>query len=309
MIELIKAGADPLEANSFGVMPLHIAMAGGSAEDVKNMLDAIKNRSPDKLQAAFEARDTSNKWTPLHFAILRGDASDAKALLDVLKENAPEQLVEFLDGMSGDKPRLEGFKTQRPNIADDLQVAYDEAKTKLTPPPPAAAPALAPRVYNDAKTAELQVLMNDPSANLEAMAQLIQDGADPNVKAEFGQTPLHFAARDPEALQIMVNVFGDDKEALKAALTKPDNLGQTPLHFAAGDPEALQIMVDVFGDDKEALKANLIDQRGGVFAPLHFATGDPICLQILNNVFKEDKKFLEKIKAFAELSPDDYVFL
>jgi ankyrin repeat protein len=219
--DLIRAGADPTTKNARGYMPLHVVMYQGSAEDVKNMLEAIKSKNSDKLQAALDARANlgSGTATPLHFAFAETPET-TKAMLNVFKDSIPKQLVGFLDGVSGGQTRLEVFKNQCSEIADDIQTAYNEAKAKSPPKPapaaaapPPATPQPAPAPAAAAKpaapqpaatgtgaataaagisakpmtpaeaTAQLQALVNDfKMEDFPKMVELIRAGADPTVE-------------------------------------------------------------------------------------------------------------------------------
>ena len=62
--------------------------------------------------------------------------------------------------------------------------------------------------------------------NVEWVRQLIEDGANPNIKDRYGETPLHISARSGHAKIIEILIAGG------ADVKAKDDFGQTPLHFA-----------------------------------------------------------------------------
>lgn len=67
----------------------------------------------------------------------------------------------------------------------------------------------------------------------EACQFLLQRGADVNARNQRGQTPLHRALIDPELVWLLINCGADPNDA--------DDRGRTPLHWAAIDDEAVSV--------------------------------------------------------------------
>jgi cytohesin len=104
---------------------------------------------------------------------------------------------------------------------------------------------------------------------LEAVASLLERGADPDARvepthpaqADGGATPLHLAARDgrEKILQLLLD-HG-------AAPTATDHRGTTPLHRAVAHPTVAQVLLTAGADPTAA------DRRGRT--PLHWAAVEP----------------------------------
>lgn len=100
-----------------------------------------------------------------------------------------------------------------------------------------------------------------PTAPPEAVRTEVEQGADLTAWGEFGQTPLHFAARfntNPEVIRVLVE-HG-------AEVSSSTGDGWTPLHLAAEhntNPEVIRLLVELGAD------VNEIDIQG--FTPLHNA--------------------------------------
>ena len=84
------------------------------------------------------------------------------------------------------------------------------------------------------------------SIDLAQLERELYCGADPNVKMDYGFTPLHLTAvsnEDPAVVQSLIDA-GADTEA-------KDNAGATPLHRAVGEsrtPAVVQVLLDAGAD-------------------------------------------------------------
>lgn len=98
----------------------------------------------------------------------------------------------------------------------------------------------------------------------DVVKALIRNGADVNIKSEFGWTPLHAATSTFEKVGVTIIkllIFNG------ADMNAKDYLGHAPLHYAVldGDVELIQFLVSNGAD------VNTEDEFGGT--PLDFAKG------------------------------------
>jgi ankyrin repeat protein len=106
---------------------------------------------------------------------------------------------------------------------------------------------------------------------------LLQDGADPNVKDDDGQTPLHISG--PEIAQLLIK-YGADVNAR-------DRLGRTPLHYAK-NPDLARLLLEA------GANPDTCDVDGNT--PLHTAPeAAEILLQYGANPNAKNKKGLPPI--------------
>ncbi len=98
-------------------------------------------------------------------------------------------------------------------------------------------------------------------ATVEDVQECIAEGANSNAKAEYGITPLDFAANqstDPSVIFVLLDAGADPNAR--------DELGFTPLHWAAlnnANPEVIVVLLDA------GAGPNAQDESG--YTPLHSA--------------------------------------
>ncbi|MXW12137.1 MAG: hypothetical protein F4Z73_04565 [Synechococcus sp. SB0668_bin_13] len=81
------------------------------------------------------------------------------------------------------------------------------------------------------------------SASPDDLEQCLSEGADPNVRIEDGETPLHVVGTR-EGVELLLDAGADPNAR--------DETGQTPLHAAARDsectPEEVELLFDAGAD-------------------------------------------------------------
>ncbi len=89
-----------------------------------------------------------------------------------------------------------------------------------------------------------------PTATVETVQQLIQNGADVNGRDSAGKTPLHWAGGADPAVIVALLQAGADVNAV-------DSLNRAPIHFvtATGSAESITILLNA-GADVNARTAN-----------------------------------------------------
>ena len=247
---LIKNGASCNERNKEGITPLAIAVEGANAEQIKYFaanyadINARDNNGRTPLTRAFEhegilqllvnsdnanMRDSEGN-TPLHIALLnKASIADIEYLLSIgADENARNQNGDSVLYMAIQKENKEAVKLLLDRGADvfatnskndsPLKLAFKSGGEKQQ------------WILTSAVITSRDGNKNTPlhyAASWElpdAVAALIERGADVNAANSSGETPIFYAIQtdDPLIVYAMIDA--------KANVNAHDNLGNTPLH-------------------------------------------------------------------------------
>ena len=89
--------------------------------------------------------------------------------------------------------------------------------------------------------------------DINAVKEFLANGTNVSEKDEYGNTPLHFAARFSN--DEMVNLLISKSADVNTAITSGPSMGQTPLEWAEDNPEIFYLLRKHGGKTGEELKA------------------------------------------------------
>ncbi|XP_014238062.2 ankyrin-1-like [Trichogramma pretiosum] len=239
---LLKNGANPNLANEYGSTPLHVICSRESDDDLVELFFQMCDDSNHSLQVdAREKRDL----TPLHVAVYKSNEKAAKFLLqrganpNLAAEDGSTPL-HVICSRECDDDLAEQFFQMCDDCNHSLQVDA-RIKWDLTPMHIAVC-------YNNKKAAKF----------------LLQRGANPNLAAEDGSTPLHVICSrecDDDLAELFFQMCDDSNHSLQ--VDARDKLDNTPLHLAVcnNNKKAAKFLL------KRGANPNLADEDGST--PLH----------------------------------------
>lgn len=236
---LINKGA-PIELkDSLGNSPLHVAVSANPVD--LNLINLLINKG-----AFLDIKDSFDN-TPLHLAVL-ANPPNVELIELLIKRGAPLGQKNRMD-----QTPLEALKsTKNP---DQLAVYF-----------------LSLNLVGKDGYAPLHRAISRNPPDLDAIRQLIDDGASLSVLSEKGQSPLHHALLQPNANIDVIRLLIEKG----AALDLKDASGYPPLHMAilanTPNPEIIKLLIDnganltqLDGKNRTAtylLKAKMIDIPG-----------------------------------------------
>jgi ankyrin repeat protein len=273
------------------------------------MLKAINDQGGNKLEEALNVRrnkigDETVGAMPLQFAVKTGRGEKVEAIANFLKANNPELLINFLEGKSGGKTRLERFKEADEEIGASLEGIYKEAKK-----------AKNTKEFGDvflefselklSSYGEMQKTGKDSQkANglLSKMIELIKNGADPTLQDKNGNTALHLMVQYGTADQVKemlkaINGQGGNKldEALDMRRNpiQSEKVGPRPLQFAVRikAKEEAEAIANFLKENKPELLINFLEGKSGGQKRLErFKKANEEIGESLEGIYKEAKK-------------------
>ncbi|KAK7074366.1 hypothetical protein SK128_009451 [Halocaridina rubra] len=212
---LLEADADITAKDEDGYTPLHVAVANGNEDIVKELIKFMKSRNRN-TRDVFNVKNNMRK-TPLHFAARTGNLDILKVLLDagvdvIAKDKDGYTALHVAIASEKDKviQELLNFEKIKQDYIADLLVAKNNiGKTVLH---------FACHV-----------------GHLEVLKVLLGSGADILAKDKDGYTPLHVAiAAGKEDIVYELIQFGKaTKRNTADSINASNNMRKTPLHFAA----------------------------------------------------------------------------
>ena len=163
------------------------------------------------------------------------------------------------------EPKKESAKKEEVKLAEPVAEAAVQPPSGVKPAEPVVKPAPTVEVVK-APNQDTDRALRDAIANgdIEAVEQQLAAGAEVNVKAARGWTPLHNAvdSDDKEIVELLINNGAD--------VNATHNGGGTPLHWAArkGHQEIVELLIT------NGANMNAQDEDGGT--PLFYASSPKI---------------------------------
>jgi ankyrin repeat protein len=210
---------------------LHYLVAKGDVARLRSFVESAHGG------LHMDARD-SYGWIPLHCACVFVDPVTALAAATVLLDAGADPLVERQFGYDRRNALHIASYVCRPDL---VRLLLDRGVNVNTP--------ASNDLYTPLHFASCSIYVgNDPGSrtNMEATVRLLLErGADPTTRSEYGHTPLHMACiyGNDIAIRLLLATGRVDLDAR-------DKEGRTPLHRAArnGHPDAARLLVDAGAD-------------------------------------------------------------
>ncbi|MGC6366879.1 MAG: ankyrin repeat domain-containing protein [Candidatus Marinamargulisbacteria bacterium] len=200
------ASVNKRKKDTYKRTPLHIAAKEGNLDNVQALI---------KDGADVNAKDEDKK-TPLHIAAEEGNLDIVQALIKYGADvNAKDEDEETPLHIAAEKGCVDIVKALIKNGADV------NAKTNY---------------YFFPNIAKTPLHIAAEEGNLNIVQVLIKSGGDVNAKDQYGETPLHKAARNDHNVSKTLIAAGADVNA-------KDDFDSLPLHYAQ-TPEMINILAD-----------------------------------------------------------------
>ena len=254
---LLEAGAYPNIRNGDGETPLHDGCANDHLDVVRTLLASgadprVSNTSGD-LPRDKAVEDADSKK----------NVDEIVKLLDEQAKKFQEQCSEQFNG--GDKSRTHSCRQSLvetseifrllPVLGGSIRSSFESDNgsfNSLSTRSARRTPTPNSHLYDDPKyryrdgTGKMMIHVAIETDNVEALANLLEQGADPQARDKRLRTPLHYAAKagNTEAAKLLLEVYAK-KEASNDVNLFDDQM-KTPLHEAVGryHPQMIDYLIE-----------------------------------------------------------------